>query len=79
MIGTRELCGRECFTRGSDDREQHVWFLERELPAGLVIAAVFPRLPEDWYEVWVEGEPERAWVALGAGGVVEQAWPPGAD
>jgi len=54
-----------------------VWFLERELPGGFVVAAVFARLPEDCYEVWVQGEPDRAWIAVEAGGVVEQAWPPG--
>jgi len=76
----RNLAGRECFLRGPDARERHLWLLSRQTPSGTAVAAVFSDLEPGSYELWVENDSNRHHVLVRAGEIVEIRWSqPGED
>lgn len=68
------MAGRECFCRGCDGGERHVWFLPRTGPRGVVVAAVFDQLPTGSYEVWAEGCVGSRTVEVHGGSIGELVW-----
>jgi hypothetical protein len=59
---------------GEDDRRSHKDVLERSLGGRPVYAAVFDRLEEGTYTLWVDGTARARGVAVAGGRVGELDW-----
>ena len=74
-----ELHGREIeiSRRGDDDRRSHKDVLERSRGGGPAFAAVFDRIEEGTYTLWVDGAARARDVAIQGGSVTELDWKSG--
>jgi hypothetical protein len=59
---------------GHDADRQHQHILERPLNGQTFYAAVFDKIPEGEYTLWVHDEPRAHHVAITGGGVTELDW-----
>jgi len=71
-----ELHGKEIeiSARGEDDRRSHKDVLERRRGATPAFAAVFDRVAEGTYTLWVDGAARARDVAIRGGSVTELDW-----
>lgn len=59
---------------GRDDERSHQHVLERPLPGGSAYAAVFDRVEQGKYTLWMHDEPRAREIAIDAGSVTELNW-----
>jgi hypothetical protein len=59
---------------GADDRREHKEVLHRPVGGCTIHAAVFDRLPEGGYTLWIGGEPVARDVPVAGGRVTELDW-----
>jgi hypothetical protein len=59
---------------GHDDQRAHQHVLERPLPAGTAYAAVFDRIEQGNYTLWMHGEIRARDVTIDGGRVTELNW-----
>jgi hypothetical protein len=73
VYGTAELLDTavEVSPAGSDAEKFHQHILERPMPDGTTYAAVFDKITQGTYTLWLHGEP-RAWDFRITGGEVAQ-------
>jgi hypothetical protein len=64
----------EISRRGDDDRRSHKDVLERSRGEGPAFAAVFDRIEEGTYTLWVDGAARAQNVAIQGGSVTELDW-----
>ena len=61
---------------GADDKRFHQHILERPMPHGTAYAAVFDRVAEGEYTLWMHDEPRARCVKVTGGAVAEIDWRP---
>ena len=64
---------------GADDQRVHQHILERPMPGGTSYAAVFDRIKQGEYTLWMHGEARERNVAIAGGHVAQVDWRPDAD
>jgi hypothetical protein len=64
----------EISPRGDDARREHKDVLERGQGSGRMFAAVFDRLEEGAYSLWIDDKPRARDVVVSGGGVAELDW-----
>ena len=64
----------EISPRGRDDRRSHKEVLERSIRGRAAFTAVFDRIPEGSYSLWVDDEERAREVAVVGGEVAELDW-----
>src|SRR5271155_5799404 len=64
----------EISATGHDDRRSHKDVLEREIAGRPAYTAVFDKVPEGSYTLWVDGAPRARDVVVSGGAVSELDW-----
>jgi len=59
---------------GHDGERAHQHVLERPLPTGTAYAAVFDKIEDGSYTLWMHDQPRERDVAIRGGGVTEIRW-----